>query len=95
MMDRRLPCDQATLRDWMVSYIGGVLSLPEGVPTGSTFDTYGFDSVEAVVMAGVMEEEFSVQVDPVQLLEHPSIDAFCAAFASDGGQPLPPGALVA
>jgi acyl carrier protein len=76
----------------MVSYIGGVLSLPEGVPTGSTFDTYGFDSVEAVVMAGVMEEEFSVQVDPVQLLENPSIDAFCAAFASDGTGPLPPAA---
>ncbi|WP_419897794.1 acyl carrier protein [Roseomonas sp. USHLN139] len=88
-MDQRLPCDQATLRDWMVAYIGGVLTLPEGVPTAATFDSYGFDSVEAVVMAGVMEEEFGVQVDPVQLLEHPSIDAFCAAFASDGTGPLP------
>ncbi|MCB4768482.1 acyl carrier protein [Ancylobacter sp. Lp-2] len=84
-MDRRLPCDRETLRSWMVNYIGGVLTLPDGVPTDQTFDTYGFDSVEAVVMAGVMEEEFGTQVDPVQLFEQPSIDAFSAAFSSDGG----------
>ena len=35
-------------------------------------------------MAGVMEEEFGVPVDPVQLFEHPSIEAFAAAHASDG-----------
>ncbi|HVZ10030.1 acyl carrier protein [Rhodopila sp.] len=87
-MAERLPCDQAVLRNWMVDYIGSVLSPPDGVPTDSTFDTYGFDSVEAVVMAGVMEEEFGVPVDPIQLFEYPSIDAFSAAFARDG-TPLP------
>ena len=59
-------------------YVGG-----EQVPTDQTFDTYGFDSVEAVVMAGVMEEEFGVPVDPIQLLEHPSIDDFANTFCSD------------
>ncbi len=83
-MDKRLPCDAETLRAWMVAYIGGTLALPDGVPTAATFDSYGLDSVEAVVMAGVMEEEFATQIDPVQLFEHPSIDAFVAAFASDG-----------
>jgi acyl carrier protein len=83
-MNQRLPCDRDTLRNWMVAYIGGILSLPGGVPTDQNFDAYGFDSVEAVVMAGVMEEEFGVQVDPAQLFEYPSIDAFAAAFASDG-----------
>lgn len=83
-MPERLPCDRETLRSWMVDYIGSVLSPPDGVPTDKTFDTYGFDSVEAVVMAGVMEEEFGVAVDPIQLFEHPSIDAFATAFASEG-----------
>jgi acyl carrier protein len=83
-MSQRLPRDSETLRNWMVSYIDGILSVPGGVQTDKTFDTYGFDSVEAVVMAGVMEEEFGVQIDPVQLFEHPSIDAFVRAFASDG-----------
>jgi acyl carrier protein len=83
-MDQRLPCDAETLRNWMVDYIGSILSLPGPVPTDKTFDTYGFDSVEVVVMSSVLEEEFSTQVDPVQFFEHPTIDAFVAAFASDG-----------
>jgi acyl carrier protein len=89
-MNDRLPCDAKTLRAWMVSYIGSVLDLPPGgPPTGETFDTYGFDSVEAVVMAGVMEEEFSVPVDPVLFFENPSIDQFVAACASASGTVAP------
>ena len=81
-MGDRLPCDEATLRTWLVTYISSVLNLPgEGVPTDQTFDSYGFDSIEAVVMAGVMEEEFGVQVDPIQLFEHPSIDAFAKQWS--------------
>ena len=82
-MDSRLPCDAQTLRQWMVAYILSVLSPAGGVPTDKNFDTYGFDSVEAVVMAGVMEEEFGVPVDPMWLLENPTIGAFVAAHASD------------
>jgi acyl carrier protein len=84
-MADRFPVDVGTLRDWMARYVAGVLAPEDGVvPTDRNFDTYGFDSVEAVVMAGVMEEEFCVPVDPVQLFEHPSIDAFAAAHASEG-----------
>lgn len=82
-MDNKLPCDSQTLRQWMISYIESVLSPAGGVPPDKNFDTYGFDSVEAVVMAGVMEEEFGVPVDPMWLLENPNIDAFVAAHASD------------
>jgi acyl carrier protein len=83
-MGNRLPIDRDALRVWMRDYILSVLDLPpEQVPTAQTFDTYGFDSVEAVVMAGVMEEEFGVPVDPVQLLEHPSIDEFADAHGAD------------
>jgi acyl carrier protein len=62
----------------------------EGFPTAARFDSFGLDSVEAVVMAGVLEEEFRVPVDPIQFFENPSIDAFVAAYASDGRGP--PGA---
>jgi acyl carrier protein len=83
-MGERLPCDQATLRAWLVNYITTVLSLPaDATPTDQTFDSYGFDSIEAVVMAGVLEEEFGVQVDPIQLFEYPSIDAFAMQFSRD------------
>lgn len=76
MTDQK-PIDPAKLSAWMVGYITSILSLPpEKVPTNARFDVYGLDSVEAVIMAGVMEEEFGMQVDPIELFEHPSIDQF-------------------
>ena len=55
--------DHDELRAWMVNYITTVLEVPiEPFPTAATFDIYGFDSAEAVIMAGVMEEEFRVQI---------------------------------
>ena len=80
----RLPCDRAQLRSWMIDYITAVLAIPlETIDADATFDSYGFDSVEAVVMAGVMEEEFGVPVDPIQLFEHPTIADFSARYASE------------
>jgi acyl carrier protein len=67
----------------MVKYICSVLGLD--VATFSTtdrFDVYGLDSVEVVIMSGVMEEEFQVLVDPNQFFDAPSVDAFVTAFAS-------------
>jgi len=79
--------DEATIRDWLVRYISGVLDLPkQDFPTADRFDAYGLDSVEAVIMAGVLEEEFRVPVDPMELFEHPSVDAFAAAFAERHGK---------
>lgn len=80
-MDDLIPVDAETLRAWMVRYITGILDLPAPVATDQIFSEYGLDSVEAVVMAGVMEEEFGVPVDPIQLFEHPSIDQFSTAMA--------------
>lgn len=88
MTANRLPIDSETLRTWLVNYISSALDLPaEGFPTAARFDSFGLDSVEAVVMAGVLEEEFRVPVDPIQFFENPSIEAFVAAHASDGTGP--------
>ena len=83
MTKARIPLTPDALRTWMLDYITSVLDLPAGeISTAAQFDIYGLDSVEAVVMAGVMEEEFGVQIDPVELFDHPSIDAFTNAFAT-------------
>ena len=86
-MDDAIPVDAATLRAWMVRYITAILDLPQDVSTAQAFNEYGFDSVEAVVMAGVMEEEFGVPIDPIRLFEHPSIDLFVIAVTT--GAPAP------
>ncbi len=71
------------LREWMIEYITSVLDLPvESLSTGATFDACGIDSVEAVVMAGVMEEHFGVEIEPMLFFENPSIDAFVAAHGA-------------
>jgi len=75
--------DPAVLRSWMAKYICGVLGLdPATFSPAERFDVYGLDSVEAVIMAGVMEEEFQVIVDPHQFFETPSVEQFVSAFTS-------------
>jgi acyl carrier protein len=74
--------DEASIRGWMVRYIRSVLNLPGDVDAAAQFDAYGLDSVEAVIMAGVMEEEFRVVIDPMEMFEHPSIDRFAALLAA-------------
>lgn len=75
--------DPAALRSWMVQYICAIFDLkPGNLSTSDSFDSYGLDSVEAVIMAGVMEEEFRVQIDPILFFEHPSIDRFVANLAA-------------
>jgi acyl carrier protein len=75
--------DPKVLRDWMANYICGVLGLDSATfSSADQFDVYGLDSVEVVIMAGVMEEEFQVIVDPHQFFEAPSVDTFVTAFTS-------------
>ncbi len=85
-MGDRLPCDEPTLRGWLIKYITTVLDrADDGVPTDQAFDTYGFDSVELVLMIGVMDEELGIEVDPAMLFEHPSIDALARAYSIQAG----------
>lgn len=80
-----LPVSTKALKEWMVSYVGQLLALdPTTLDTSARFDTFGMDSIEAVVMAGIMEEEFGAPVEPSLLLEYPSIDLFTAACTTEG-----------
>jgi acyl carrier protein len=73
--------DAATLRTWLIDYITGMLDVPiEPLPTAEPFNSYGFDSTEVVIMAGVMEEEFGIELEPAILFENPSVDGFVAAL---------------
>jgi acyl carrier protein len=80
----KLPISAPALREWLIRYITAILDLPaENFPTSQVFTSYGLDSVEVVVMAGVLEEEFGVPLDPVHLFEYPTVDAAAAALAAD------------
>lgn len=77
--------DGGTLRQWIVNYVCSVLDLDrDTLPTRAPFDSYGFDSAEAVIMAGVMEEEFQIEIDPSLFFNDPSIDGLVQAFRDAG-----------
>jgi acyl carrier protein len=65
----------------MVGYISSVLEIPKSaISTDATFDTYGLDSAEGVIMAGVIEEEFGIEVDPSVFFEDPTVDGVAAVI---------------
>jgi acyl carrier protein len=84
MQNIRYNIDPNVLRNWMAKYICSVLGLDSATfSTSDRFDVYGLDSVEVVIMSGVMEEEFQVLVDPNQFFDAPSVDEFVAMFAAE------------
>jgi acyl carrier protein len=78
------------MRDWLADYICSVLEVErEGFPFDAGFDSLGLDSVEAVILAGMMEERFAVAIDPADLFNHPTATRFArhvAGLAEKAGQ---------
>lgn len=67
------------VREWLIGYISSTLEIPREVVTpDATFDVYGLDSAEGVIMAGVIEEEFGIEIDPAVFFEDPTINGVAA-----------------
>lgn len=77
-----IAANHQTIVAWMTQHITSVLDLPkDDFNIDERFDSYGLDSVEAVIMAGLMEEEFALPIDPMTLFEHPSVSLFADFLA--------------
>ncbi len=73
------------LRGWVRRYLAEVLGIPEKeVELDRTLESYGLDSIEAVLMAGALEDELSFEIDPAAFLQYPTIEAMVAAVEHDG-----------
>ena len=74
------------LRGWVRRYLAEVLGIPEKqVELARTLESYGLDSIEAVLMAGALEDELGFEVDPAAFLQYPTIEAMVAAVEHGGG----------
>ncbi len=74
------------LRRWVRSYLAEILFIPEPeVELDRTLDSYGLDSIEAVLMAGDLEEELGIEIDPAAFLQYPTIEAMVAALERGEG----------
>lgn len=77
---------ESHLRRWVRGYLARVIGIPEPeVELERTLDSYGLDSIEAVLMAGGLEEELGVEVDPAAFLQFPTIEAMVAALEHGEG----------
>lgn len=69
------------IRKWVCDHLGNVLGVPaQEVDLKRTLESYGLDSVEAVLMAGALEDEFHLQIDPAGFLQYPNLEAMVVAL---------------
>ncbi|MEO8926164.1 MAG: acyl carrier protein [Caulobacteraceae bacterium] len=78
------------IRKWVRDYLAEVLTIPEAeVELDRTLESYGLDSIEAVLMAGGLEEELGFEIDPAAFLQYPTIEAMVVALEQgEGLEPL-------
>jgi acyl carrier protein len=87
--DRSARVAEGDIRGWVRRYLAGVLGIDEArVELDRTLEAYGLDSIEAVLMAGALEDELGFEVDPAAFLQFPTIEAMVAALESGEGQRL-------
>lgn len=84
-MENETPPSRAAIQEWMVNYIASVIDLPpESIPADKSFHEIGVDSAEVVIMTGVMEEEFAIEIQAHFPFEHPTLTGFLDALQGEG-----------
>ena len=66
-------------RLWLITYIESVWSLPSSFENGEvddiSFEELGIDSLEAHMLATLIEDDYSVEFDPSILIECPTLNS--------------------
>jgi acyl carrier protein len=72
------------LGEWVRAHLAKVRDVaPESVTLDQWFSTYALDSVDAVVMAGELEEDFGIEIDPARFLACDSFGELISTLAPD------------
>jgi acyl carrier protein len=75
---------EGDVRNWIREHLGKVLGVPpETIALDKDLASYGLDSVDAVLMAGELEEAMGLEIDPAAFLQHPTLESMIRAL----GQP--------
>jgi acyl carrier protein len=73
--------DELDLRAWVRGHLGRVLGIaPDLIALDRTLADYGLDSVDAVLMAGELEEAFGIEIDPAGFIQFDTIEAMVLAL---------------
>lgn len=67
--------DPQSLRKWLLAWIERTLELPSGrVEPDTHFRDLGINSIQAVDLTNDIESTFGIEVEPGELLQHPSVE---------------------
>ncbi len=66
----------SVVRIYVREHLAGVLGIPpDEVDLDCGLDRYGLDSVEAVLMAGAIEDDLGLRIDPAAFLQCSTIES--------------------
>lgn len=73
------------VRAWITEFLTSLLALEASAIRGDVrFNNLGLDSVDAVVMAGALEEHFDTEIDATLFLRNATIDDLLADLKANG-----------
>ena len=79
--------DEKGLRDWVRNHLAHLLGVaPETIVLERSLADYGLDSVDAVLMAGELEEALGVEIDPAGFLQFDTFEQMIVAVAPGLGR---------
>ncbi|HEY1615385.1 MAG TPA: acyl carrier protein [Rhizomicrobium sp.] len=72
---------EISLRDWVRDYLAQLLRIAPGeISFERTLGDYGLDSVDAVLMAGEMEQHFGIEIDPASFIQYDTFEDMISAL---------------
>ncbi|OLP46741.1 acyl carrier protein [Rhizobium oryziradicis] len=73
------------VRAWTVTFLATMLQCEaESIKSDVNFNVMGLSSVDAVIMAGAMEEHFDIEIDAALFLRNSTINSLIADLQASG-----------
>lgn len=72
------------VREWVRDHLAQILGVaPESIAIDKGLSSYGLDSVDAVLMAGELEETFGIEIEPARFIAFDSLGEIIKMTAAD------------
>lgn len=74
---------EGKVRIWVRQHLAQLLGIPSAnVAFDRTLENYGLDSVDAVLMAGELEEALNIEIDPASFIQYENFEQMIEALES-------------
>ena len=71
-----VPASYDEFRNWLIGYVDDVWGIPDSLDLNGNidFESLGMDSLEAHMMASLIEDAYGISFEPMLLLEYPTLN---------------------